>query len=308
MHIFITGIRGFMGSHLANYLWKQGHTVTGIDNDFHSCENPLSKSWCCFDKDIRDKKWLEKYFKAPHFQPIDMVIHLAAQIHVDYSIKHPIETMDINVGGTINILEECRKHNIKCIVASTSEAYGSSQSVMMDEKHPLDCQSPYGASKVAADRMAKSYTDTYGMEIVIIRNFNAFGPYQNDGSYGSVIARFTKAAIEGEMINIYGSGDQERDYMYIDDIIKAYEFAMDLPSGVYNFGTGETQTISRIANRIKVHTDSESQIMHVEARAGEVQRLCCDITKARSHGFEPSTVFDRDLLRYINWYKERVNG
>src|SRR3990167_10429668 len=149
----------------------------------------------------------------------DIVFLLAAQIHVDKSIENPQETIDINVNGTLNILEACRKYGKKLVFASSSEVYGTSQSEFMSETHPLDAQSPYAASKVAGDRLCKSYIDTYGMDISILRNFNTFGEYQNDGSYGGVIAIFTRQALAGEPITIYGTGEQERDYMYIEDAL-----------------------------------------------------------------------------------------
>jgi len=299
MKVFITGSAGFIGANLSNALVKEGYEVAGIDNYFHSCD--LTPEGQHEFGDILFKDDMDHYI-----QWCDVVVHLAAQIHVDYSIKFPQKTIDTNVTGTLNVLELCRKYNKKCVVASTSEVYGSSQCDLMSELHPLDAQSPYGASKVAADRLAKSYTDTYGMNIVIVRNFNAFGPYQNDGSYGSVISRFTKAALENKPIQIYGDGTQERDYMYIDDIVQAYKFAIDkLPAGVYNFGTGKTQTINSIAAKISNFVKQKAPITHVVARAGEVQRLCCDITKVKSFGFVPNTDFDRDLERYINWYWSR---
>ena len=304
MHVFITGIKGFMGTHLANALANEGHLVTGIDNLFHPCKQELNKFVTFYEKDIRDIDWLRKYFQVNQVHPIDVIIHLAAQIHVDYSIKFPQETLDINVKGTANILEMAKKYNIKCIVASTSEIYGSSQTPYMSETHPLDAQSPYGASKVGADRLAKSYVDTYGMDIVTVRNFNAFGPYQNDGSYGSVISRFTKAGLAGEPMYIYGTGNQERDYMYIDDIVQAYKFAIDrLPADVYNFGTGKTEFISDIAFKIRALTGSKSRVVKIKPRAGEVKRLCCDITKVKKFGFRPNTDFNRDLKKYVDWYK-----
>lgn len=305
MNVFITGIAGFMGSHLAEYLTLQGHNVMGMDNYFHASKKEVIVPH--YKEDIRDQKFLHHAF---YREKIDIVLHLAAQIHVDYSIKYPQETLDINVKGTANILEECKRYGIKCLVASTSEIYGSSQTKYMSELHPLDCQSPYGASKVAADRLAKSYIDTYDQNIVVIRNFNAFGPYQNDGSYGSVIARFTKAALTNEPLYIYGDGSQERDYMYIDDIIRAYEFAMKMPRGIYNFGTGDTQTVLEMANRITILTKSKSPIIKIESRAGEVQRLCCDIGKVSKLGWKPITDFDRDLKKYIKWFtmEEVKNG
>lgn len=307
MKILITGAAGFIGGHLYKKLKDEGHEVIGIDNYSHSSKNPLPRtSWDLpllgiRRKDIRDDCiWGD-------VQWADVVYHLAAQIHVDKSIENPQETLDINVNGTLNILEACRKYKKKLVFASSSEVYGSSQTEFMAEDHPLDAQSPYAASKVAGDRLCKSYIDTYGMDITILRNFNTFGPYQNDGndgsSYGAVIGIFTRAALKNEPIRIFGDGEQRRDYIFISDALKGYEIASRY-TGVLNIGTGDTVSINELAEKIKRLTNSNSEIVHVDARPGEVMRLCADITKARSLGFTPETNFDKHLAEYISWYKD----
>lgn len=142
------------------------------------------------------------------------------------------------------------------------------------------------------------------MKIDVIRNFNTFGPFQNDTSYGGVIAIFTKKALEGEPLEIYGSGEQERDYMYIDDALQGYLMSLtqDLP-GPVNFGTSRTVTINYLAELIKRLTKSDSPIVHINARPGEVQKLQADTTLAQSLGFKSTTNFERDLETYINFYK-----
>ena len=296
MKVFITGGAGFIGSHLHKKLESDGHEVKSIDNFMHQSKAPHKAVY----GDIRYYQDIEHYVKWA-----DIVYHLAAQIHVDKSIKNPQETIDININGTLNILEACRVYNKKLVFASTSEAYGTSQCENMTEEHPLDCQSPYGASKVAGDRLCKSYIDTYGMDITILRNFNTFGEYQNDGSYGGVIAIFTRQALNGDDITIFGDGSQERDYMYIDDAVQAYQIASQT-SGVMNAGSGKTVTVKEIANIIKNITNSNSKIVHKEPRAGEVMRLCAGIDKAKSLGFTSSTDFERDLTKYIKWYERNI--
>ena len=290
-NILVTGADGFIGSHLHNKLETLGE-VKGIDNYSHPSKAPNKSEY----GDVRYYRDIEDYVKWA-----DIVFHLAAQIHVDKSIKNPQETIDVNVGGTLNVLELCRKYKKKLVFASTSEVYGSSQEEFMDERHQLDAQSPYAASKVAGDRLCKSYIDTYGMDIAILRNFNTFGEYQNDGSYGGVIAIFTKQALNNEPITIYGSGEQERDYMYIDDAVNGYILASKI-TGVINIGTGTTVKIKELAEQIKEITKSKSEIIHLDDRAGEVQRLCAGIDKAKSLGYTPQTDFKKHLTQYINWY------
>lgn len=297
MKILILGSAGFIGGHLYTKLASLGHEVIGIDNFFHPSNNPNNVN--TLNEDIRSPK-IEALIAE-----VDIVYHLAAQIHVDYSIEKPVETFDINVNGTINVLEACRKHKKKLVFASSSEIYGSSQSDYMAESHPVDAQSPYAVTKLAGDKLCTVYKDVYGMDIDVIRNFNTFGIYQNDTSYGGVIAKFTKAALEGEDLTIYGDGTQMRDYMYIDDALQGYMMSLngslDVPT---NFGTGQTVTVNEIAQDILDITGSKSRIVHTLPRPGEVQRLCADITLAKSKGFKPTTDFKQNLRTYINLYKD----
>jgi len=314
MKILITGNRGFIGSHLYEYLEEKGHQVIGIDNNFHPCKK-ASKG---IIGDIRNKQLIDEYVKK-----VDIVFHLAAIIHVDYSIKYPYETLDVNCNGTLNVLDAVTKYNKRMIFASTSEVYGTDQSrkaiiakdgslvhidCKMDEDHNLDCCSPYGATKVFGDRLCKSYYDTYKTKVTILRNFNTFGEWQNDGSYGGVIAIFTRKALAGDDITIFGDGEQERDYMYVSDAVKGYELCIrkELIGEVLNVGSGRVVTVNEIARLIKDITKSKSKIVHVKPRPGEVQRLCANTLKAQSFGFKGSTNFERDLAKYISFYKKEI--
>jgi len=297
--ILITGSAGFIGSHLYAKLKNDGHEVVGIDNWFHACNHPITTE--VKRGDILNIELIDGLVKWS-----DTVFHLAAQIHVDRSILYPYETAEINIIGTLNILEAVRKYNKQMVFASSSEIYGSSQEEFMNERHPLDAQSPYAASKVAGDRLCKSYNDTYKSKVAILRNFNTFGPYQADTSYGGVIAIFVKNALLGKPLNIFGSGEQERDYMSVLDAIKGYELCVEkeLWGKPINISTGKTIKIKTLAEIIKNITKSKSEIVNVEPRAGEVQRLCGDNSFARSLGFVSETDFERDLNEYINWYKK----
>ncbi len=300
LRIFITGSSGFIGSHLWDYFEKQGHEIKGVDNFMHSCKHPQNKR--SHYGDVRYYHDIEPFVKW-----CDVVFHLAAQIHVDKSITNPQETLDINVGGTLSILEAVRKYDKKMVFASSSEVYGSQQTAdCMFEGHPLDSQSPYAASKAAGDRLCYSYWKTYGTKVAILRNFNTFGEYQNDTSYGGVIAIFARQTVKGDPLTVFGDGFQERDYMHVRDAVKGYELCLnkELWGKPINIGTGKTIKIINLAH--KFETLGNSKVKYLPERPGEVQRLCADISFAKSLGFKPTTDFDKDLINYMRWY-ERNN-
>jgi UDP-glucose 4-epimerase len=253
--------------------------------------------------DIRDYDLLEKLMPG-----IDAVIHLAAQIHVDRSIIEPKLTYDINVSGTQNILEVSRMYDVeKVIYASTSEVYGSAMYHPMDEKHPLNAPHPYGASKIAADRMCHAYIETYGMNICIMRPFNIYGPRQKDSGYGGAISLFVKRVLNNVPPVVYGDGNQTRDYTYIEDIVNAYSMILNYGNrldGPVNFGTGKEIKIIDLANLIikLFNKDEDLRPVHIEKRPGEVQRLIADISQAKKIGWEPQFTIEKGLEKFVDWY------
>ena len=249
--------------------------------------------------DIRDKEIVDFLVGQ-----VDEVYHLAAQINVDYGNENPDETVEINVQGTLNILEACRKYGKRMIFASSSEVYGTSQSEFISEKHELGSQSIYAATKVAGDRLCKAYADTYSVDVRILRNFNAFGYYQRTDSYGGVIAIFTDRALHNQPPLIYGNGTQERDYIWFTDAVAGYELIAEkgIPGQPINIGTGITITINEIAKLVQEFTGCPDPI-HARPRPGEVRRLCAGIDKARSLGFKLITDFKKNLKEYIEWRK-----
>lgn len=309
-NILITGGAGFIGSHLAEKLVKEGHKVKVIDDFSNSTVNNIRgllnyPNFKLIKGDIRDYSLIKEISNN-----IDTIYHLAAQIHVDKSITESRSTQEINYFGTLNMLEAMREHDIeKFIFASSSEVYGSAQYSPMDEKHPLDAQSPYAASKAGADRLCYSYFKTYGMDITVVRNFNTYGPKQKDGGYGSAISIFIRRVLNNQPPIIYGDGTQSRDYMYIKDAITAYTLVKEnkkkLAGEVINFGTGKDHTILDISNRIiKLCGKDNLKPVHIEQRPGEVQKLCADTKKVRSLlGFKPEYDLEKGLKEYINWFK-----
>jgi UDP-glucose 4-epimerase len=310
MRILITGGAGFIGSYLCEKYTKEGNTVLCLDNFLSG--NLLNvrhllihQNFKLIKGDILDFNLLERISRE-----VDVIIHLAAQIHVDRSYVEPRLTFEINVMGTQNVLEVARIFDVKQVVhASTSEVYGSAQYVPIDEKHPLDAPHPYGASKIAADRMCHAYVVTYGMNVSIPRFFNIFGPRQRDIGYGGVVSIFTRRVLNGMPPVIYGDGKQTRDYTYIDDAVRAFDLILNNGARLdpTNIGTGKEVNIIDLANLIIELCGKKTTIkpIHVEPRIGEVKKLIADTTKAREIlKWKPKYELKEGLKTFIQWYKE----
>jgi UDP-glucose 4-epimerase len=308
--ILITGGAGFLGSHLCDKYVGEGNTVICFDNfmtgSMENIHHLLSnKNFILVNRDIRDNEIVEQVAKD-----VDVIIHLAAQIHVDRSAIEPRMTVDINVIGTQNILEAARKFDIKKVInASTSEVYGSAQYSPMDEKHPLNAPHVYGASKIAAERLCNSYIKTYGMNIAVTRCFNFFGPRQRDFEYGSVIPIFIKRMLNNEPPQIYGDGNQLRDYTYIKDIVDVYDLILKHEARLdepLNFGTGRDVKVRDIADMVMDLVGGDKRVVpvHTNARTAEVSRLIADSSKQKAIlGWEPKYTFEQGLAEFVDWYR-----
>lgn len=307
--MLVTGGAGFIGSHLCERLVQEGNTVICLDNFMNGNLSNIralvaNRRFKLTYGDVRDFDLLEKIMRD-----VDIVIHLAAQIHVDRSIVEPKLTYDINVFGTLNLLELARRYDVEKIIhASTSEVYGSAQFFPIDEKHPLNAPHPYGASKIAADRMCYAHIQTYGLNVTILRPFNTFGPRQKDTGYGGAISMFVKRVLDNQPPIIYGDGKQTRDYMYIEDLIKAYMSVLNSNRNVrepINLGTGWEISILELASKIIELCGKKGALnpAHVSPRPGEVRRLCADISKAQELlGWRPTYTLEEGLKEFINWY------
>ena len=308
--ILITGGAGFIGSHLAEDLVKNGYSVKIVD-DFSTgnVNNILElfnyKNFKMLRGSITDKELLAKATTD-----VDIILHLAAQIHVDRSILEPRRTFDVNTLGTLNILDAALENNVELVVyASTSEVYGSAKYVPMDENHPLNPASPYAATKAAADRLCFSYFNTYKLPVVIARCFNTYGPRQKGSGYAAAIPKFIRKALSCMPPIIYGDGKQTRDYMYIKDAVSAYKCILENPENILgeavNFGTGKEISILDLASTICEICGNRTTPVHVAQRAGEVKRLCADVSFAeKALNFRPQYSINRGLKEFVEWYKE----
>jgi nucleoside-diphosphate-sugar epimerase len=288
--ILITGAKGFIGSHLGNMLVEKGFEVVGVDNNSHPSLN--TTNFTILNQDV---------CKAD-VKGFDVIFHLAAHINVDESLKDPVKYFDNNVGQTLSILENVRLHNSDClfIFASSAEVYGSAQSVPMGMDHPLAPASPYAETKKTGENICKLYERIYGINIRIVRNFNAFGAFQRDGEYGGVISKFKSLARQGKDLPVYGSGEQMRDYSDVNQFIHGYFLAATskaFPETIH-YGSGSPVKIIDIARYISKRFGVG--IRHEPERRGEIAILHADISEAVKHGYKSEDDFWQKLETYLN--------
>ena len=313
--VLITGGCGFIGSNLVKYLLKNDKDITiyildaltyaANINNFNPGEwnSPNLK----FTKgNILDEELVKSILKK-----VDMVIHLAAETHVDRSIDNAYPFVKTDVQGTQALLESIRKIAVERFIhISTSEVYGRAQTSPMDETHPLNPQSPYAAAKTGADRMAFAYYLTYKLPIAIIRPFNNYGPYQFPEK---VIPLFVTNALEGTHLPVYGEGSFTRDWLHVDDHCKALRKLIDIDlkqiqGEVINLGTGREWDVNYIAKNILNRLNKpENLIKNVTDRPGHVQRHISSTKKAKEIlGWEAEIKFEKGLLETIDWYRENA--
>ncbi|MFP4697579.1 MAG: GDP-mannose 4,6-dehydratase [Eubacteriales bacterium] len=313
--ILITGGAGFIGSHLAKSI-SQKNKVIIVDN-FNDYYNPLIKEMNINDIkktrdasiyriDIRDKINLSKVFEN---HKINIVIHLAAMAGVRPSIESPNIYSEVNINGTMNVLELCRENNVsKMIFASSSSVYGNNKKTPFSENDIVDFPiSPYAATKKAGELLCHTYHHLYNIDIACLRFFTVYGPGQRPDL---AIHKFTKLLYNNEPIPFYGDGKSERDYTYIDDIIdginKAVNWLFDGKGKYEIFNLGESHTISlqRMVSTIEKVTGIKPILKKLPMQPGDVNITYADITKAKKIiGYNPQTDFEEGITNFIKWYK-----
>lgn len=309
----VTGVAGFIGARVAEMLLDQGHTVTGVDNlnhayDIRMKEYRLRKlqgrqDFSFAKTDISD--W-ETVMSHPVLtgQKFEAVINLAARAGVRASLKDPRLFYETNVIGTLNLLELCRERVIrKFVQASTSTVYGMNALVPTPETADSDHPSqPYAASKKAAETLCHSYHSLYGMDISVVRYFTVYGPA---GRPDMSMFRFVKWIMEGETIQLFGSGEQSRGFTYIDDIARGTILATNQPGyEIFNLGGHEVITMTALIAMMEEIIGRQAVISRQPAAPGELQTNQADITKARQYlGWEPQVRLVDGVKRLVEWYR-----
>jgi UDP-glucuronate 4-epimerase len=317
--ILVTGGAGFIGSHLCERLLSDGVKVICLDN-FDSFYDPNIKiknveavkkrSPELFELvtgDIRNPEHLNEVFQKTQ---IDFVVHLAARAGVRPSISDPLLYQDVNIRGTIVLLEACKAHGIKnFIFASSSSVYGENQRVPFTEED-LNIQpiSPYGATKRAGELLCYSYHHLYAMNIACLRIFTAYGPRQRPEM---AIQKFTRLIDRGEKVPMYGDGSSQRDYTYIDDLIDGILAVIRYHQGfeIYNLGESQTTSLKELIRLIEEALGKKANIQILEPQPGDVSMTYADITKAqRMLKYQPRVKMKEGIKRFADWYKKQRAG
>jgi len=299
--ILVTGGAGFIGSNLVDKL-SPDNTVVVLDNLFSGLLSNLEKSKdrITFVKgDVLDKALVKDIVAE-----VDYVFHLAANVGNIRSIKDPNFDMEVNIGGTLNLLEACRNSNIKRLVYSSSGAiFGEARYLPIDEEHPLNPESPYAVSKLAAEKYCFAFHKVYGVPTTALRYFNVYGPRQDASEYANAISIFLSRTREGKPLTIFGDGKQTRDFIFVKDVARANILAATHPSAVgeiFNIATGKENSIEELVDIIKQVSAKEIQVIYADSRAGEVKYSRASIEKAqRLLGYNPETNFKEGLL--LTW-------
>jgi UDP-glucose 4-epimerase len=305
--VLVTGGAGFIGSHLVDQLVARGAQVTVVDNlSTGSRENlkHLDAGTIDFlELDVRDPAIGEAVSGS------DIIFHLAC-LGVRHSLHDPIENHGVNATGTISLIKACETADLERFVhVSSSEVYGTASVVPMTEQHPTFPCTVYGAAKLAGEAYARAAYRTYAFPSVIVRPFNAFGPRSHhEGDSGEVIPRMLLSALAGRSPSVFGSGEQTRDFTFVEDTARGIVLAAisgEVIGETLNIGSGSETSIASLAHKVRAVAGGGAPIEHFPPRPGDVERLCADSSAAyKKLGYKPKVSLDEGLERLRDWYLE----
>ena len=311
----VTGGAGFIGSHIVEALAKRGKKVRILDNfstgkmenieDFFKKYNNRN-SLEVIKGDLRDKNTVDNAVKD-----VDYIFHLGALTSVSRSVEDTITTSEVNIIGTLNILNAAKSSGVKRVIyASSSSAYGDSPKLPKKEEMETNPLSPYAVSKLACEDYCKVFKHLYGLETVILRYFNVFGPRQDpDSQYAAVIPKFIKMVLNNNKPTIYGDGEQTRDFTYIDNVVDANLQALKkngILGEVFNIACGEKITINRLVKEIGDILNRDVNPIYSEPRKGDVRDSIADISKAKNLlGYKPKIGFRKGLENTVRFFSKK---
>ena len=307
MRTLVTGGAGFIGSNLVKQLVLDGHEVAVLDNlmSGYRCNLDPFPEVRFVEGDVRDEAAVADAMKGA-----EVVFHLAASVGNKRSIDHPIIDAEINVIGTLRVLEAARRERVRKIVTSSSAGiFGELTTLPIREDHPVEPDSPYGCPKLCKEKECLAYAKLYDIEAVCLRYFNVYGPNQRFDAYGNVIPIFAFKMLRGETLTIFGDGEQTRDFINVRDVVQANIKAAHAVgvSGAFNMGSAGRITINTLVNLLREASGIEPIVVHGPPRPGDVRHSLADISAAKkAFGFEPTISLQEGLKEYMDWAKEEA--
>ncbi len=316
MKAIVSGAAGFIGSHLCERLLNKGWSVEAIDNfdDFYdptvkhnNIKNCLqNKAFHLVEADIRDAEAMNEIAG----RGADVIVHLAAKAGVRPSIAQPALYADVNINGTVTLLEAAKQKGIKKFVfASSSSVYGNNKKVPFSEEDNVDFPiSPYAATKKAGELICHTYSHLYDIPITCLRYFTVYGPRQRPDL---AIHKFARLIASGKPIPVYGDGSMMRDFTYIDDIIDGTTAAIEKCSGynIYNLGESRPITVNDLIKEIEMAMGKKAVIEHLPLQPGDVERTFADVTRAgRDLDYTPKTHISEGLKQFVEWFRQAPKG
>ena len=304
MNILVTGGAGFIGSHVVDAFLAAGHVVTVIDNLSSGRQSNLNPNAHFYKADIRDRQLgdiLEK-------EKIEIVDHHAAQIDVRKSVADPVFDAEINILGSLNLIEAARKTGVRkfIYISSGGAAYGEPVYLPCDEKHPIDPLSPYGVTKHTIEHYLYLYKQIYGLDYTVLRYPNVYGPRQDPYGEAGVVAIFSGRMLAGKPVTINGTGEQQRDFLFVKDCAKANVMVTKpTPSPIYNLASGVGTTINQIFAALKKITGYSPEAQYGPAKPGETFKIYLESSLAGSElGWEQTVSLEDGLRQTVNYFRE----
>ena len=304
----ITGNTDFIGSHLCHRLVADGHEVRALDDLSSGHRDNLAG----IDVDLMVGDLRDAATVAAAVEDAEIILHHAAIASVQFSVEQPLLEQEVNVIGTLQLLEAARAADVRRVVfAASAAAYGLDPVVPKREDMLPVPGSPYGLSKVTGEHYCRVWSEVYGLETVCLRYFNVFGPRQDPRSpYSGVISIFTQKMIDGQRPVIHGDGEQSRDFTYVDNVVAANLAAATTPQAageIYNIGTGRAVTVNELVAALGAILGTDMVPEHGPGRTGDVRVSVADITRARQHlGYEPQVDFEAGLRHTVDWMRDQA--
>ena len=303
MKVLVTGGAGFIGSHLVDRLVQEGNQVVVIDNLSTGKRKQVNKKAVLYKMDIRSKR-IERVFRKE--RPL-VIVHLAAQMNVRHSTENPGFDADVNILGTLNLLEHAVRNGVRKVsfASSGGAVYGEQEVFPAAESHRTEPLSPYGISKLAGEKYLAYYSNTMGLRSAVLRFANVYGPRQDSEGEAGVVAIFSKQMLEGRQPIINGTGKQTRDFVYVDDVVEALLVTLgEDVQGIFNVGTGRETTVNECYSIIKQLTKSSCKDLFGAAKKGEQFRSVLDVTSLRERfGWDPQVSLPDGLRMTVEYFQ-----